>query len=93
MNIGKTFKMLRTWRLKSQTEMAIKAGISVSYLSLIETNKKSPSKEIIKKLAKSLGISEDTFIFISLNVPSELDKKEQQVFKQLQLRVKTDLII
>ena len=46
---------LRLQKSLSMKELAEKANISVSYLSLLEKGKrKNPSKEIMKKISKAL---------------------------------------
>ena len=55
MNIGRAIVELRKEKDLSQGELAEGTGISHSYLSQIENNKKDPSTELIKKLSQQLG--------------------------------------
>jgi transcriptional regulator with XRE-family HTH domain len=41
----------------SQTELAELAHINASYISLIESDKRTPSWEVLNKLAVGLGVS------------------------------------
>lgn len=48
------FKVLRVMTGKSQVEVAREAGITQSFVSLIETNKAIPAGETKEKLARIL---------------------------------------
>lgn len=53
--INNKIRKLRLQKSLSMKELAEKANISVSYLSLLEKGKrKNPSKEIMKKISKAL---------------------------------------
>lgn len=51
--------------LLSIKELAIKSGISSSYLSRIEHNERFPSANILRKLSKPLGIPETDLLMIA----------------------------
>ena len=51
-------KHLRIIRSFTQKELAEKSNISRSHLSEIESGKKSPSIEVVKKIALALGLDE-----------------------------------
>ena len=53
---------IRRRRGISQTELAKLAGISNGYISELENNLKSPTVEIVCKLAKALNCSLDELI-------------------------------
>ncbi len=72
MNIGKALKTCRKAKNYTQDKLAEKSGITKSYLSLIENNKREVSFSLIEKLAKSLKIPTHLLIFLSL------EKKEAQ---------------
>ncbi len=50
-------KRLRRQRGLSQEELAERAGINRSYLSLLENGRSSPTMEVVEKLAQGLGVS------------------------------------
>jgi len=52
-------KTWREYRKLAQPELAEKAGISVPYLSQLETNKRKGSLKVLSAIAKALGISLD----------------------------------
>lgn len=92
MKIGNVLKLLRANVGLTQSQMAIKLGISQNYLSLIEQNKKVPSNETIKSFASTLGLSEDALKFISSEVPAELDDRDSNDFQRLQQNILSLLI-
>ncbi len=60
----KAVKLCRTIKGLKQKELALLAGISVSYLSLIERGKRDPSLSTLKKIAGALNISLLTLFFL-----------------------------
>jgi DNA-binding XRE family transcriptional regulator len=55
-------KVWREYRGLSQQEAAEKAGISVPYLSQLETNKRKGSLEVLSALAKVLQVSLESIV-------------------------------
>jgi transcriptional regulator with XRE-family HTH domain len=58
-NITPVGSMLREWRTTrrmSQLDLALTAGISARHLSCLETGKAQPSREMIVRLADTLGV-------------------------------------
>jgi len=45
---------------RSQVELADDAGITQGYLSDIETGRKNPTRDVVERIAKALGIEPDT---------------------------------
>lgn len=70
MNIGKIIKACRHRKNLSQKELAKKAKISISYLSLLERNLRKPNIKIIENIAAALDIPLSILIFLAS------DKKE-----------------
>jgi XRE family transcriptional regulator, regulator of sulfur utilization len=84
MKVGEIIKLIRTKRRISQKKMAEQFGISQNYLSLIETDKKRPSIETINIFAEKLGISKEALLFVTSDIPSELEEDSKKDFKKLQ---------
>lgn len=59
MNIGERIRQTRQLRGYSQQELASKIGISMNSLYHYEKNRKTPSAEVVAKLAEALGVSAD----------------------------------
>jgi DNA-binding XRE family transcriptional regulator len=55
-------KVWREFREMSQRELAEKAGISVPYLSQLETNKRTGSLEVLSSVAKALNVSLENIV-------------------------------
>ena len=56
MNLGKAIRLCRTQRRLNQTELAAMSEISVSYLSLLEHNKRDPNFSTVEKIADALEV-------------------------------------
>ena len=87
MKIGKILKIIRTGKGLTQNQMSKTLGISQNYLSLIEQDKKMPSDEAITSFASSLDISKDALLFISSDLPKELNGKDSDDFQRLQQNI------
>ncbi|APS30906.1 helix-turn-helix domain-containing protein [Pectobacterium brasiliense] len=65
MNIGQAIKLCRTRRGISQTDLANKAECSVSYLSMLENNKRDPTLSTLTKIATALKLPVSIIFFIA----------------------------
>ncbi|MBP7662507.1 MAG: helix-turn-helix transcriptional regulator [Shewanella sp.] len=65
MNIGQAIKMCRTRRGVSQTDLALRADCSVSYLSMLENNKRDPTLSTLTKIAQALNIPIGILFFLA----------------------------
>ena len=59
---GNPIKVWREYRGMSQHEMAENAGISVPYLSQLETNKRKGSLDVLSAIAKALRVSLENIV-------------------------------
>ena len=57
MNLGKAIKLCRVQCELSQVELANHSGLTVSYISLLENNKRDPSFSTIQEIANTLNIT------------------------------------
>lgn len=64
MNIGNAILTCRTSRRLSQAEVALRADISVSYLSMLENSKRDPTLSTIEKIAKALNVPVEILFFL-----------------------------
>ena len=78
MNYGKALRLARAFTGMQQQQLADKAGIDASYISLIEQGKRSPSVKFIHKLSKAIGIPPYLFTFLAMEAEDTelLDEKE-----------------
>lgn len=72
--IGDVLKRTRVIYGYKATEMSSMLGISASYLSEIENNKKQPSLELLEKFAKIYGIRLSSLILLSESI-EDAEKK------------------
>lgn len=64
MNIGSAIHLARTKRKLTQAQLAHRAGISVSYLSLLERARRDPPLSTLKKIATSLHLPLEVMFFL-----------------------------
>ena len=64
MNIGQAIHLARSKRKLSQTALAIRADISVSYLSLLERSRRDPPLSTLQRIAAALGMPLEILFFL-----------------------------
>ena len=77
-------RLFRIFHDKKLIKLAQELGISPSYLSEIESGKKKPSMEIIKKYSKIFKTTPSSILFFS----EELDKSKKRGKLKLSVRKK-----
>jgi len=82
MKLGTTIKQLRKRSKLSQIKMSEETGISQSFLSQIETNKREPHVSSIKKICKVLGIPVAVLFFISTD-ETDIPEHKRKIFNTL----------
>ena len=89
MNLGKAIKLCRTQKNLKQSDLAGRANISVSYLSLLEQGKRDPSFSMVENIASALKVPVSILVFLSAekNELSDIssDLAEKLSFTALQL--------
>lgn len=81
MKLGRAIKLCRVQRQLSQAELAERAGISVSYLSLLEHDKRDPNISTIEQIAQALNVPMNILFFLAMDadelkeISSELAEK------------------
>ena len=92
MNLGRLIKTLRAALGLSQEELADRIDITKSYLCLLETGKRTPSSDLINRIASYLRISPEALIFLTTSVPAELNKEKAMKYQKLQENVASLLL-
>lgn len=64
MNIGSAIQLARTKRKLSQAELAKRADISVSYLSLLERSRRDPPLSTLRQVARALRMPIEILFFL-----------------------------
>jgi transcriptional regulator with XRE-family HTH domain len=54
---GSVLRELRTLRHLSQEELARRAGLSMTYISLIETGKRNPTISSVARILEAIGVT------------------------------------
>lgn len=80
-------RLLRESLGKNQEEVATKVGITTNYLSLIENNKKNPSPELVKLLAKEYKVPATLFAWEEEDFTSDISGEEKIILKELSLLI------
>lgn len=65
MDIGNAIKLCRVRKGWTQEQLATKAGVSPSYLSLIENNRRDATVSSVKKLSRTLGVPLNLLVFLA----------------------------
>ncbi|HBP5565082.1 TPA: helix-turn-helix transcriptional regulator [Pseudomonas aeruginosa] len=63
--LNKALKLIRTYYDISQTELSSQIGVSNSYLSEIESGKKQPTIDLLKKYSELFDIPLSSILFFS----------------------------
>ncbi|AIG26114.1 XRE family transcriptional regulator [Brevibacillus laterosporus] len=78
--IGDVLKKTRAIYGYKATEMSSMLGISNSYLSEIENNKKQPSLELLQRYSEILGVRLSSLILLSENLEDATKRNKSQEF-------------
>lgn len=78
MDYGKALRLGRALSGLQQQQLAEKAEIDASYISLIEQGKRTPSVKFIHKMSRAMGIPPYLFTFLAMESEDTelLDNKE-----------------
>ena len=82
MNVGQAIRLCRTQRKASQTDVAQKASCSVSYLSMLENNKRDPTLSTVTKIAEALHVPVG-LLFVLAADQKELGAVDEHLADQL----------
>ena len=86
-SIGNTIRQLRSHRELTLKELAEETDLSLSYLSLIERNKRDPSLSNLAKIAKAFDLPPSILIFISSDINAH-QGTQAEIAEQMMLVVK-----
>lgn len=82
MNIGHAIRLCRTQRGVSQSSIAQSAKCSVSYLSMLENNKRDPTLSTVTKIAEALRVPVG-LLFVLAADQSDLGAIDESIADQL----------
>ena len=82
MNVGQAIRLCRTQRGVSQSTIANRANCSVSYLSMLENNKRDPTLSTVTRIAEALHVPVG-LLFILAADQNELGEIDEHLADQL----------
>lgn len=74
--LNEALRLIRVFHDLNQKDLADKLGISNSYLSELESGKKTPTLEVIEKYSEVFNMPSSSILFFSENLDSG-DKSEK----------------
>ena len=81
MQIGDVIASFREKKNVSQKELADALGVTITYISLIENNRKKPSAALLKSAANYFGVPIHAFPVLALNLGDIKDKNKKEAIK------------
>lgn len=87
-HLGKTIRRMRTERGLSQQKLAEDAGLTASFLSLVENDRRQPSLTVLSRLASALKIPEDVIIWDAVELPPKLSHADRRMCEMAKLIVR-----
>lgn len=77
--LGKTIRILRQARDLKLSQVAADAGVSVPFLSLVESGSRQPSLEVLQRIASCLSVPIDVLISIGTEDGECVPKRRESV--------------
>ena len=83
--LNEALRLIRSFHDMNQTDLAERLGISNSYLSELESGKKTPTLEVIEKYAEVFKMPSSSILFFSeqLNNGEKSEKTRKQISKKV----------
>jgi len=79
LDVGKAVRRIRQQKNLRQAELAQEAGITASFLSLIETGKRHPSLALLERLSNELDVPMDVVLWDALELPEHMSHEDRRV--------------
>ena len=73
--LNQALRLIRVFHDQSLSELSKQMNISVGYLSEIESGKKNPSLDVIRKYAKAFNTTESAILFFAENIKTDSKTK------------------
>jgi len=77
--VGKAIRMLRTRKGMSQKDLALRADITASFLSLVESDSRDASIKVIGRIADALEVPMAVLIWESVELPNDLSEQDRRM--------------
>ncbi len=79
MKFGKAINKYRKAKKLSQRELAFIVGVTPTYLSALENDRKEPSIKLIQEICKSLSIPKEILFWESLNMVEGMTQDDKKI--------------
>lgn len=76
--MGEALKLLRIFNGYTMSELSQMLGISQSYVSELENNKKQPSLDILERYANIFGMKKSTLLLFAESLENDVDIKNKK---------------
>lgn len=77
--VGKAIRTLRARKGVSQKELAERAEITPSFLSLVEGDRRDASIKVIERIAAALEVSPEVLFWEAVELPDGLSEKDRRM--------------
>lgn len=91
MDIGQAIRELRKSQGMTQPQLAMRCGMSVNSVCMLETGKHFPSKCTIEKLCRAFGIPQSYFMLSTIE-ESDIPKEKRVLYRALLKPLRDELI-
>ncbi len=83
--LNEALRLIRVFHDLNQKDLADKLGISNSYLSEIESGKKTPTLEVIEKYSETFNMPSSSILFFSENLKNggNSEKTKKYISKKM----------
>ena len=82
MDIGRAIRFCRQQKGLTQPQLAERAALSTSYLSVLETGKRDPSLSSLQCIARGLGVPLSVLLFVAAD-PSDVETLTPEMHEKL----------
>ena len=86
--IGSIIRRLRIQKQVSQKGLARATGLTASYLSLLERDRREPSWSVIRRIADAFDVPAEVLIWDAVRPPTDLSDKDREVCELAKLLVR-----
>lgn len=77
--VGRAIRTLRAHKGISQRELAERAEITPSFLSLVESDRRAASLKVIERIASALEVPFEVLVWESVELPASLSERDRRV--------------
>lgn len=76
---GITIRELRLARQLSLRDLAAESGLTASFLSLVENERREPSLTVLRRIALALDVPEEAILWKAVEIPDDVTGDDRRV--------------